>query len=1306
MPRPSTGHPDIKRKPVEKEKGKEKEKDKRKEKEIEKEKSRPGVKTKRLADLVDEYDNEFDSNELINVDEDARPLNASTPAPGSINPRPPPGPLPLVDPAPVKSVNPVQRGGHNLRNKVTISSADGGALDFLKDRATLPVSQSPLMPPLTEHRHPRSPTKPKPPPNPDTTTVSWSGDDLAQIMKLPRHLRVQFTGLPKSPECSPAPKVPPLSLGPSISTSTFFQANRDSLARLDASSSPFPSTSSFSLEKSNPVPSRYAYLANRRQASKPGDQSIQGASIEPTNVLVPLSQMRPPSGMESMILGALSKSRSKDSVSTARPARPSALAHISRSISPTGSVSSTTSRPNSPKSILAQAPGALRMQPMPLDLSAKKQHTLSLDKEKDRQVSSPLNSSRECLSPSNAPLISASRERLTPSNLSPLRSRELESGRQAQGIQPPLSYEEEVGIVPPAESTPAESTPPSLSPRGISCSSYEEPRRINLAAESAHRSVSPHQKPSPSDEEQRRIDPLAKSARRLLSPRRTSLPSCQEPAGLDPPESPPPLALSQPCVPPENETGQIKPVVASPHLSASSHRSLSPSYEKPGGFDPPAASLRDSLSPAQRSPSPFAGELSHAGSPSGVPPSQAPEDDDEDDDDDDDDDDDEAVKEHDTPAGKLSAKALSNLIHASFTAIDNIIHQLANDTGRTAASLVKRWGNTALNHAKHGNLWNTYEKMLKDPAEFPHQAKRVKGTPFEVVGTSVHDTSHKQRAAMWKRYKKKCPKTYEDYVLSWELQQDMTTVHKKQERQREFDSYFRDMSERAERASTLTNFETILISAGSSVNSDANCAGLFVSSGVQGFVEANARVSQDKFIGNFKTWAYEYVRVETVDKAFGTVKEAVVQPVAVPMSNEPVESRRLTGYVRDGIISRAAAVKFDIPSNPFPWKTLLALMQLNGVGIENYHPYAKLPCDGIGKGFRRTTMLSRQLLLESLNSKTDPLVFVRHTPEALKNDQKPIIRCTRLTESSLPKVVYFSKGVRNAPPALSDEAAKRLLRDTKIGKTNSKSVRFASPESDVASEVSRPKTRSRSVLPEPEPPKAVAKRRDESPEESDSEIPPKRKRTVTQRREQKDQSPEDSDSESDPPPKRKRVGTGATGSKHIQSNLVPSKARPMKRSTAPRKAKNSEGNPVKTAAQGQPRQSKRKRTDDDVIPTVTPGPSLLEAPRSKRPRQQSIAAEPYGAPSSAERPAPAVTSWLFDKNATPAASGSYWDVPRAQQQEDWEPGEEGEGFNFAPAGYQQLEHEEDSSWAKTTIPQPTLSHEEQMELLQHYYPQD
>ncbi|KAJ7575216.1 hypothetical protein C8J56DRAFT_1063765 [Mycena floridula] len=456
-------------------------------------------------------------------------------------------------------------------------------------------------------------------------------------------------------------------------------------------------------------------------------------------------------------------------------------------------------------------------------------------------------------------------------------------------------------------------------------------------------------------------------------------------------------------------------------------------------------------------------------------------------------DDDEEAEAQLGSQGEMMAKA--------FDEIDLILNRLGRTLGRSPSSLAKRWAKATIKKSRLGNLWNIYERMLKDPMEFPREAKRVKGTSFEVIGTCFADTSHAQRAEMWRVYKETRPKTYETRVLNWEAANELQTTMTKQERQRDFDKYFSEIRQRAQRASSLQSFETLIISSGSLVNLDASCAGLFYSPGVTGYVEKHGHVSDDDMIGNFKTWAYDHVRDGILERAGVTAtptetKEKIVQPVTGPGEDENVESRMLTEYVKNGIIARAEKVGFALSSTQFPWKTLQALMLKAGVGMENYPAYADLPDSSVGKGLGRVSILSRQLLLAQLNDLLDPLVFVKHSTQLLENDERPLIRCAPLSSTSLPKCVYVQRGIVNPPPALSESDIKRLIVETKPGKVK-KNVRFASePRPDVAPEApAQRQTRSRSVLADNETTGGGSKRKADSPEcHGSSETPAARKR--------------------------------------------------------------------------------------------------------------------------------------------------------------------------------------------------------------------
>ncbi|KAJ7575217.1 hypothetical protein C8J56DRAFT_1063766 [Mycena floridula] len=198
----------------------------------------------------DELDEDFgfDLTLLTNIDNDAHPLPA--------------------DPAPATPTEtPVDSGGHNLRAKVKFD-AEHKDLGFLAGRRSLPHSSTGLVPPLTEHR--RSPTKTtrqtptevasvtSPEPNvsrPSSSTIperqgqQWTKAQMDVINRLDPKLRACFA-VPSPPPSSPPPIVPALSLGPSISTTAFFNSFKSKTVS-ETSPSPVPS-----------LPKTKAYFAN------------------------------------------------------------------------------------------------------------------------------------------------------------------------------------------------------------------------------------------------------------------------------------------------------------------------------------------------------------------------------------------------------------------------------------------------------------------------------------------------------------------------------------------------------------------------------------------------------------------------------------------------------------------------------------------------------------------------------------------------------------------------------------------------------------------------------------------------------------------------------------------------------------------------------------------------------------------------------------------------------------------------------------------------------------------------------------
>ncbi|KAJ7588028.1 hypothetical protein C8J56DRAFT_1050088 [Mycena floridula] len=908
----------------------------------------------------DELDEDFgfDLTLLTNIDNDVHPLPAD-PAPATLTET-------LVD-----------SGGHNLQAKVKFD-AEHKDLGFLAGRRSLPHSSTGLVPPLTEHQ--RSPTKTtrrtptevasvtSPEPNvsrPSSSTIperqgqQWTKAQMDVINHLDPKLRACFAA-PSPPPSSPPPIVPALSLGPSISTTAFFNSFKSKTVS-ETSPSPVPS-----------LPKTKAYFANAARR-------LAGLSPLPGT---PLSQMQAPTDLAQLALQTrqlLSNSASNSarpyraaaSVSATLPASafPSASASVSASASASASAQSRSPSPVSLIASISSSPNQVSMspdppsQPRPLVLQPLSGPLKRPKLNRPPASASSTNSLSVSVLPVLSPAHSAAQISVSPSSHLTLSSKHLELGSAAVSDKLKSAL----------------------------------PKQLPADASSAN-SVSVSVLPAPS---------LAHSASQISVS----------------PSNPPVLSSNDPEL--SSSAAAEKLRLASPEHLASASRSSSTSHEFHHETDVETAAEAED-------------HVRRTGNQT--------------DESEDETDDDEEAEAQLGSQGEMMAKA--------FDEIDLILNRLGRTLGRSPSSLAKRWAKATIKKVETGQ-----------PLEYLREnAQRSNGIP----STCFADTSHAQRAEMWRVYKETRPETYETRVLNWEAANELQTTMMKQERQRDFDNL---------------------------VNLDASCAGLFYSPGVTGYVEKHGHVSDDDMIGNFKTWAYDHVRDGILERAGVTAmptetKEKIVQPVTGPGEDENVESRMLTEYVKNGIIARAEKVGFALSSTQFPWKTLQALMLKAGIGMENYPAYADLPDSSVGKGLRRVSILSHQLLLAQLNDLLDPLVFVKHSTQLLENDERPLIRCAPLSSTSLPKCVYVQRGIVNPPPALSESDIKRLIVETKPGKVK-KNVWFTSePRPDVMPEApAQCQTRSRSVLADNETTGGGSKRKADSPEcHRSSETPAARKR--------------------------------------------------------------------------------------------------------------------------------------------------------------------------------------------------------------------
>ncbi|KAJ7583941.1 hypothetical protein C8J56DRAFT_1054460 [Mycena floridula] len=327
------------------------------------------------------------------------------------------------------------------------------------------------------------------------------------------------------------------------------------------------------------------------------------------------------------------------------------------------------------------------------------------------------------------------------------------------------------------------------------------------------------------------------------------------------------------------------------------------------------------------------------------------------------------------------------LISAAYQAMDATIEKLAQLTDKTSVSLIQ--GYKRHQSQRQGNTWNGFQKMMEDEKEFSEAMELLVGTEHEFTGSVVGEATGPQIRAAYIIFKEKNPRQFKDHIDTWVQASKINVVVTRQQRQRNFDKHFKSMTDIAQGSHVTDAYETVLISGGRMINSDAGLADLYVSPGAQNFLERISKMPINKVMAVFKTHVFNNVADAIITAAHSTDTAAVVEAVQV---NPGEADKALTTQVRLGLIDRAALVHLILSKNNFPWKLLLQYIAERGYALRNYPPLAKPPHLGDGKGLGGTSKVTRQQIANKLNDKDAPLAFVEVPITDLKSDKVPVLR--------------------------------------------------------------------------------------------------------------------------------------------------------------------------------------------------------------------------------------------------------------------------------------------------------------------------
>ncbi|KAJ7600351.1 hypothetical protein C8J56DRAFT_1037957 [Mycena floridula] len=369
-----------------------------------------------------------------------------------------------------------------------------------------------------------------------------------------------------------------------------------------------------------------------------------------------------------------------------------------------------------------------------------------------------------------------------------------------------------------------------------------------------------------------------------------------------------------------------------------------------------------------------------------------------------------------------------DLISAAYEAMDATIERLSQLTDKTSLSLIQ--GYKRHQNQRQGNTWNGFQKMMEDEKEFEDAMELLVGTEHEFTGSVVGEASGIQIRAAYNTFKERNPKHFKVHIDTWVQASKINVTVTRQQRQRNFDKHFKAMTDIAQGSHVTDAYETVIISGGKMINSDAGLADLYVSPGAQNFLERISKMPINKVMAVFKTHVFNNVADAIIAAAHLPAAAAATEAVQV---NASEADKALTAEVRSGLISRAALVDLILSKSNFPWKLLLQYMVERGYAFRNYPPLAKPPHLSDGKGLGGTTKMTRQQIALKLNDKDAPLTFVQ-VPIAdnflhrlhLKSDKVPVLRYA--TDMDDKRSVYYSH-LAQSP---EEPKAKNATKATKV----------------------------------------------------------------------------------------------------------------------------------------------------------------------------------------------------------------------------------------------------------------------------------
>ncbi|KAJ7580107.1 hypothetical protein C8J56DRAFT_896716 [Mycena floridula] len=370
---------------------------------------------------------------------------------------------------------------------------------------------------------------------------------------------------------------------------------------------------------------------------------------------------------------------------------------------------------------------------------------------------------------------------------------------------------------------------------------------------------------------------------------------------------------------------------------------------------------------------------------------------------------------------------MQDIVESAFRQMDATIGLCSQLTGQISKHLISAYKRRF--QARHGNAWNGFQKMLKDPEEFLGVMALLEGTEFENNAESVDELDSEQTLAAYDAFKESYGLEAGPYIENWVQESKMHSLVTKQERQCHFDRYFHALTTMAESGHITDGFETVIISVGRVINSDAGLGQVYVSPGAQGFIERACRMPTNKFIAVYKAHVYDKVATKIISKAHsddkaddnkacGDLSKSNDAPLMASLSTKTKtlafdasvleDDKQLTKYLRLGLIDRAYKnLDIKLSESNFLWKNLLNWLAERGYAIRDYPAGAECPSESNGTGLGGVAKSSRKLIYKSLFHDSHPLTFVVKSKEVLMANGTPVLRCVPLSDGSPGREVFY-----------------------------------------------------------------------------------------------------------------------------------------------------------------------------------------------------------------------------------------------------------------------------------------------------------